>query len=327
MHMIHHTILRAAAALVAGLVGLAGSGLAADAAAQPATPAQAGKPRPAQATFETPQAAVEALVAAGKSGVRGSIAEVLGPGAGRVLRSGDPQVDAQAISDFLVAQQQNSVLEADGKDRANLLIGPNYWPLPFPLVRNGGRWRFDTRAGLQQYLDRQIGANELAVLEVLDSYVQAQREYVLRDRTRNGLLEYAQRMVSSEGLRDGLYWPAAAGEPLSPMGARFALASLGPLRGTDDAPEPFQGYYFRPLTGQGPHAADGAYDYIVKRHQIGGFALIATPARHGVSGLMSFIVNHEGVVFSKNLGRDGSAAAARLTRFDPDPSWKREPNP
>ena len=179
----------------------------------------------------------------------------------------------------------------------------------------------------RQYLDRQIGANELAVVAVMDTYVQAQREYVLRDRNRNGLLEYAQRMVSSEGQRDGLYWPAPAGEPPSPMGARFALAQLGPYRGSDDAPQPFNGYYFRPLTGQGAGAAGGAYDYIVKGRQIGGFALIATPARYGVSGLMSFIVNHDGVVFSKNLGADTAAVAARITRFNPDTGWKREEAP
>jgi Protein of unknown function (DUF2950) len=163
------------------------------------------------------------------------------------------------------------------------------------------------------------------VLAVLDTYVQAQREYVQRDRTRNGLLEYAQRIVSSEGQRDGLYWPVAAGEPPSPMGARFALATLGPYRGTDDAPQPFHGYYFRPLTSQGPTAAGGAYDYVVKGHQIGGFAMIATPARYGVSGVMTFIVNHDGVVFAKDLGRDSAAVAARISRFDPGAGWRREP--
>lgn len=325
-HNTPHFISRPLAVLAGSLAALACAALSVGAWAQ-APAAKAGAARPAQASFESTKAAVEALVAVVKGGDNAAIAAVLGPGAGRVLRSGDAQIDAQARSDFLVAQQQNSVVEADGDSRANLLIGPNSWPVPFPLVKSGERWRFDTRAGLQQYLDRQIGANELAVLAVLDSYVQAQREYVLRDHSRNGLLEYAQRMVSSADQRDGLYWPVATGERPSPMGARFALANLGPYRGTDDAPQPFHGYYFRPLTGQGPHADGGAYDYIVKGHQIGGFALIATPARQGVSGLMSFIVNHDGVVFSKKLGRDSTAAAARISRFDPEASWKREAPP
>lgn len=280
-----------------------------------------------QATFETARAAVDALAAAVKADDNKAIAKVLGPGAGRVLDSGDPQQDANARAAFLKAQEQNAILEADGDTRATLLLGPNYWPLPFQVVKAGARWRFDTIGGLQQYLDRQIGANELAVMTVLDAYVQAQREYVLRDRNRDGLLEYAQRIVSSEGKRDGLYWPSDASQPPSPMGARFALAALGPYRGTDDAPAPFHGYYFRPLLAQGPSAAGGAYDYLVKGRQIGGFAMIATPARHGVSGVMTFIVNHDGVVFSKSLGRDSAAAAARITRFDPGAGWTRESAP
>lgn len=326
MHRTTHSIHRPASLLATCLASLACAGVPSDALAQAPT-AKTHSAKPAQATFETAKAAVDALVAAVKSNANGPIATVLGPGAGKVLDSGDAQLDAKARSDFLVAQQQNSVLEADGDTRATLLIGANYWPVPFQLVRSGERWHFDTRAGLQQYLERQIGANELAVLAVLDTYVQAQREYVQRDRTRNGLLEYAQRMVSSEGQRDGLYWPVAAGEAASPMGARFALASLGRYRGTDESPQPFNGYYFRPLTAQGPSAVGGAYDYIVKGHQIGGFAMIATPARYGVSGVMSFIVNHDGVVFSKNLGRETAAVTARMTRFNPDAGWRRESAP
>ncbi len=316
----HRPLLAAALALLT-LVAAPGPALAQTAAAAKAAP------RTAQATFETPRAAVDALVSAVQAGAPGPIAQVLGPGAGRVLNSGDPQLDAKAREDFLFAHRQNAILEAEGENKATLFIGPDFWPLPFQLVKVGERWRFDTSAGVQQYLDRQIGANELAVIAVMDTYVQAQREYVQRDRNRDGLLEYAQRMVSSEGRRDGLYWPAPPGEPASPMGARFALAHLGPYRGSDDAPQPFNGYYFRPLTGQGPQAVGGAYDYIVKGRQIGGFALIATPARHGVSGLMTFIVNHDGVVYSRNLGSDTARLAAQITRFNPDGKWKREPAP
>lgn len=280
-----------------------------------------------QARFDSPQAAVDALVRAVESGRKEQIAKVLGPGAGRVLDSGDPQLDAKSRDDFLATYRQAAQIEADGDNKATLLVGAELWPLPFPLVKSAGRWRFDTLAGVQQFIDRQIGANELAVMAVLDTYVLAQREYVLRDRNRDGLLEYAQRMVSSEGQRDGLYWPTAPGEPASPMGARFALAHLGSYRGSDDAPAPFNGYYFRPLTAQGAQAAGGAYDYIVNGRQIGGFALIATPARYGVSGLMTFIVNHDGAIYARNLGRDTTTLAARITRFNPDASWKLEPGP
>jgi hypothetical protein len=289
--------------------------------------AKPSAPKPAQSTFTSPEAALAALVAALRADDTRAVAAVLGQGAGRVLRSGDAHADKQNRSDFLAAYDQSARLKRDGDQRAVLHIGAADWPLPFPIVKTGSRWRFDTQAGLRHYLDRQVGANELGVLAVLDAYVQAQREYVLKDRDRNGLLEYAQRMVSSTGQRDGLYWPSAAGEPPSPMGARFALASLGKYRGTDEAPQPFNGYFFRPLTAQGPDAAGGAYDYIVNGRQIGGFALIATPARHGVSGVMSFIVNHDGVVFSRNLGRDTSAIAARISRFNPGPGWQREPAP
>jgi len=311
-----------------GLALLAMLALAQPVWAQPAATAAApAKPAATQASFDSSQAAIDALVAAVKSGPRPAIAKVLGPGAGRVLNSGDSQADAQAREEFLAACAQAWALDTEGDERATLLLGDKRWPLPFPVVKTGQRWRFDTRSGVQEFLDRQIGANELAVLAVMDTYVQAQREYVLRDRNRDGLLEYAQRLVSSEGQRDGLYWPTAPGEALSPMGARFALAHLGRYRGSDDAPQPFHGYYFRPLTGQGAAAAGGAYEYIVNGRQIGGFAMIATPARHGVSGLMSFIVNHDGVVFSRNLGPDTASVAARITRFNPDAGWKREEAP
>lgn len=293
-------------------------------AATAQAPAVQAAARPAQLSFESPQAAADALVDAVRQGEPKRLAAVLGPGARRVIDSGDAQADEQTRARFLAAHAQGLRLEAGETNSVLMLLGEAEWPVPFPIVKASSRWRFDTRAGLRQYLDRQIGANELDVLRVLDTYVEAQREYVLRDRTRNGLLEYAQRFVSSEGQRDGLYWPVPAGEPPSPMGARFAAAGLGRYRGTDDEPQPFHGYYFRKLTAQGPHAAGGAYNYMVKGHLIGGFALIATPARWGVSGVMSFIVNHDGVVFSRNLGRDTSAIAARISRFDPGPGWMRE---
>lgn len=296
--------------------------------AQASTPAATGAAaagRHMQRLFESPEAAVSALVQAARTEDRARVLEVLGPGGRQVVTSGDPQIDAEARARLLAAYERAHRIEFQGARRATLLLGEEQWPLPFPLVSDGrGRWRFDTAAGVQEYLDRQVGQNELDVLKVMDAYVQAQQEYVQRDYTDNGLLEYAQRIVSGEGRRDGLYWPTAAGEKPSPMGARFALAALGRWRGTDDAPQPFHGYYFRALTAQGPHARGGAYDYLVNGHQIGGFALLAWPAQWGVTGIMTFVVNQDGIVYSRNLGPQTQRRAERIQRFDPGPGWRRE---
>lgn len=281
--------------------------------------------RRSQLRFDSPEAAAQALIDAARTEDRSRVLAVLGRGGRRVVDSGDPQIDSETRARLLAAYDREHRIEMEGERRATLLVGENHWPLPFPLVTDrDGRWRFDTVAGVQEYLDRQVGQNELAVHEVLNAYVQAQREYAQRDYTENGFLEYAQRIVSSEGRRDGLYWPVAAGEKPSPIGARFALAALGRWRGTDDAPQPFHGYYFRPLTSQGPHARGGAYDYLVKGHQIGGFALLAWPAHWGVSGIMTFIVNHDGVVYRRNFGPQTAQRVARIERFDPGPNWTRE---
>ena len=322
----------AALAMAGGIVSAlpavahAQAAVPAAAASSPTPAATAGKAsRRAQLRFESPEAAVSALVQAARAENRERVLAVLGAGGRRVVESGDPQIDAEARARLLAAYERGHTIEAESERRATLLLGENQWPLPFPLVKDqDGRWRFDTAAGVKEYLDRQVGQNELDVLKVMDAYVQAQIEYAQRDYTENGLLEYAQRIVSSEGQRDGLYWPVATGEPPSPIGARFALAALGRWRGTDDAPQPFHGYYFRPLTAQGPHAPGGAYDYMVKGHQIGGFALLAWPAQWGVSGIMTFIVNHDGVVYSRNFGPQTPQRIQRIQRFDPGPSWKRE---
>jgi hypothetical protein len=329
----------AALAIAGGIVGalpaVAHAQAAVPVAASPAAPAAAASSearsaaakagRRTQLRFVSPEAAVSALVQAARAEDRERVLAVLGAGGRRVVDSGDPQIDAEARVRLLAAYERGHIIEAENERRATLLLGENQWPLPFPLVKDqDGRWRFDTAAGVKEYLDRQVGQNELDVLKVMDAYVQAQIEYAQRDYTANGLLEYAQRIVSSEGQRDGLYWPVAAGEPPSPIGARFALAALGRWRGTDDAPQPFHGYYFRPLTAQGPHAPGGAYDYIVKGHQIGGFALLAWPAQWGVSGIMTFIVNHDGVVYSRNFGPQTPQRIQRIQRFDPGPGWKRE---
>lgn len=285
----------------------------------------AAPPREAQLDFETPKQAAAALVDAARNKDAAQLRRVLGPGAGRVIASGDAAQDESTRQAFLTAAEQATFAEAAGEGRAVLLLGNAAWPLPFPLVRDAGqRWRFDTRAGLQEFLDRQIGANELAAIQVVRAYVDAQREYVLRDRNRNGLLEYAQRLVSSPGQRDGLYWPGEAGQPASPLGAAIGVAEARKLPGPADSPQPLHGYFFRVLKAQGAAAPGGALSYLVGERMIGGFALVAWPARWGVSGVMTFSVNHEGVVYSRNLGKETARTAATMVRFDPVPGWAAE---
>jgi hypothetical protein len=203
-----------------------------------------------------------------------------------------------------------------------LLIGDDEWPLPIPLVKSGSRWRFDARQGEKEILARRIGANELAAIQVCLAIVDAENEYAAQVRASDGVPRYAQRFVSSPGKQDGLYWEAPAGAPPSPLGPLLAAAANeGYAESGHRTLAPYHGYYYRILTSQGAEAPGGAYDYVVNGRMIGGFAVIAYPARYGASGIMSFIVNHEGVVFEKNLGRNSAVTAAGLTSFNPDATW------
>jgi hypothetical protein len=186
-------------------------------------------------------------------------------------------------------------------------------------------WHFDSRSGAKEILNRRIGRNELSAAQVCLAYVDAQREYVLKDRDNDGLLEYAQELISAPGKRDGLYWQTAQGEPPSPLGPLVAKArSEGYGEAHSNSAQPYHGYLFKILTAQGPNAGGGAYDYVVDGRMIGGFALVAWPARWRASGVMTFVVNHDGVVYSKTLGPQTPAMVARMARFDPDPTWTKE---
>ena len=273
---------------------------------------------PVQRSFATPQEAVAALVAAVRSGDSRSIGQVLGPGSDKLIRSGDPVADRLSRERFLATYDKRSKIESDDAAKATLLVGDSDWPFPFPIVRRADRWTFDAKSGADEILNRRIGRNELAAIQVCLAYVDAQREYALKEGSGNGLHAYAMKLVSAPGKKDGLYWPAGDGEPQSPLGP---LASKAKEEGY--AGQPYHGYYYRILTAQGAAAPDGAYDYVVDGRMIGGFALIAYPARWGASGVMTFIVNHEGVVYQKNLGRRTAAVAASITRFDPDASWSK----
>ena len=215
------------------------------------------------------------------------------------------------------------VLESDSQ--ATLVIGDDEWPMPIPLVKSGGRWRFDSRQGEKEILARRIGANELAAIQVCLAIVDAEHEYAAQDRAGDGVPHYAARFVSTPGNHDGLYWETQTDEPPSPLGPLLAAAaSEGYTNSEFRTLEPYHGYYYKILTSQGADAPGGAYDYLVKGKMIGGFAVLAYPARYGASGVMSFMVNHEGVVYEKNLGRRTAERAAEITSFNPDASWKKQ---
>ena len=274
--------------------------------------------------FATPDDAVVGLVAAMRSNHHRLMHQILGPEADRYLQSKDAAVDSDARAKFLAAYDEKSRIESKGDALAILHVGNDDWPLPFPLVNRGGRWHFDAKAGEQEWQDRRIGKNELSAIQVALAYVDAQREYVLKDRNQDGLLEYAQRIVSSAGQHDGLYWPRAEGEPVSPMGQAFAKASKSVHGVSQLESKPYHGYFFRILTAQGKSAPGAGLNYMVKGKLIGGFALIGYPAKYRESGIKTFIVNHDGIVYSKDLGPQTASAAEAVASFDPDPSWQKE---
>lgn len=277
-----------------------------------------------RANFASPEDAVSALVEALRNTDRKKMRELLGLAADRYLPARDTSAESADRVKFLAAYDEQSRIESNGDSLALLHVGKDEWPLPFPLVKSGGRWSFDTKAGEQELLDRRIGQNELSAIQTALAYVDAQREYVLKDRDNDALPEYAQRMVSTEGTHDGLYWPSAEGEPASPMGLAFANAKKAVRAVERMAGKPYHGYFFRILTAQGKYAQGGAMDYLVKGKLVGGFALLAYPAYYRESGIKSFIVNHDGVVFSRDLGPDTESRVARITRFNPGPSWQKE---
>jgi hypothetical protein len=200
------------------------------------------------------------------------------------------------------------------------VVGKGDWPFPIPIVKKGSGWVFDAAKGKEEVLNRRIGQNEINAIQVALAYVDAQREYAMKDRDGDGLLEYAQSFRSESGKRNGLYWPIKSGEEQSPLG-EFAARAVKEGYKAADKPFPFHGYYYRILTAQGKDAAGGAYSYIVKGSMIGGFALVAYPAEYGNSGVMTFIVNHDGKVFQKDLGKNTASLAAAMKEYNPDKTW------
>jgi len=276
-----------------------------------------------QKSFVSPQQTVAALVAAVQDNNDAELLAILGPGSEDLISSGDRVADQKGRARFLKAYEEKNSLEQEDKDRAVLLVGGKDYPFPIPIVQQGDAWLFDTQAGMEEILNRRIGRNELHTIEVMHAYTDAQREYACMKR-KSGGPEFAEKFASSEGKKDGLYWEAGQGEEKSPFGPLIARATEEGYAGglDEDPPEPFHGYYFKILKAQGEHADGGAFDYVADGKMVLGFALVAYPAKHGASGIMTFIVNQEGVIFEKDLGEDTAKAAAAMTTFDPDDTWK-----
>jgi len=271
--------------------------------------------------FSSPEEAVQALVAAARAGDTGGILAVLGPEAKEIVNSGDAAVDKQARERFVAAYAEANKISRPNEDMALLLVGKDEWILPIPLVKDAAGWHFDVAEGKEEILNRRIGRNELHAIEAVKAYADAQREYYLRNPQNDKLLQYAQKFVSANGKRDGLYFPVKSGEPQSPLGPLFdRVYPGGKSEGAKRAP--YNGYYYRILKGQGPDARGGAYSYLAQGRMIGGFALVAWPAAYGNTGVMTFLINQDGVVYQKDLGKGTAAAAAKISVFDPDKTWK-----
>ncbi len=272
----------------------------------------------AQQSFSTPEAAVSALVDAAKAENQERIAEVLGPRGQDVAKSGDEIADRNAREKFLAEYDAKHSIEPEGNGTQTLIIGEEDWPFPIPLVNKDGQWQFDTEVGIDEILARRIGKNELSAIQVSLAYVQAQNEYAALNPGR----AYAQRIVSSKGKKDGLYWSTTAAEEPSPLGELAAKAAAEGYK-AGARPIPYHGYYYRILTRQGASADGGAYDYLAKGKMIGGFALVAYPAEYGNSGIMTFMVNHDGTVFQKDLGPKTAKLVRKIVSFAPDKTWSK----
>jgi hypothetical protein len=276
-----------------------------------------------QKTFAKPEEAVRALVAAAKKDDSTAMFAILGPKSEQVLSSGDPIADAADRKWFVNAASRRTSFEKVGDNTMIAQVGADAWPLPIPLVKSGDKWRFDTAAGADELLNRRIGRNELTAISVAHAYVDAQREYAAKDRTGGGVGFYAQKIASEPGKHDGLYWEQTSDADRSPLGPLVADASsegYAPVRG-GEGPRPYHGYYYRILTSQGAAAPGGARSYVKDGQMTSGFALVAYPAEYRVSGIMTFIVGPQGIVFQKDLGEKTEELGKAMTAYDPDDTW------
>jgi hypothetical protein len=278
-------------------------------------------PQSAQKTFATPELAYQALIQAAEAYQVPALLEILGPDAKDVVSSEDPVEDKNRAAAFVSLAHEKHVITVDPKNpaRAELSVGNNDWPLPIPLVKKNGQWSYDTKAGRQEILFRRIGENELDAIKVCRGFVEAQQEYALDKHDGSELNQYAQRIISTPGKHDGLAWQNPDGSWGGPVGETVAKA----LQDGFTSGDPFHGYFFKVLKGQGPAAPLGELDFVVRDVMIGGFALAAAPAQYGVTGIQTFIVSHDGIVYQKDLGPNTSMAFKAMERYNPDKTWTR----
>lgn len=297
---------------------------------------------PEQSTYASPDEAMQALARAAEAKDRAALSAIFGPDEEQLL-SGDDLQDTQDLNDFAKAVTESSQLEKESDSMYTMVVGKDSYPMPIPIVERQGKWLFDTKAGLDEVLTRRIGENELSAISICRTYAVAQWEYFTEgDWDNDGVAEYAQRLLSTPGEHNGLYWETAEGETLSPLGQLVADAREEGYRPRPENPgatdrvgnglsttetrtrprRPYHGYYLKILKAQGPHAPGGKYSYVINGNMIAGYALVAYPDRWGNSGVMTFIINQQGRVYQKNLGSDTAKLAAAMTEYDPDLSWK-----
>jgi len=290
------------------------------------TGALAAQPAPVQRTFSSPDEARLALVNAVQTKDHGALRAIFGPVASE-LEPGDPVEQAEEFEHFARHVAEGVELVKEGESKTILHIGAEKWPFPVPIANRGGVWLFDTEAGREEILSRRIGHNELLTIKTCRAYVDAQREYyAMPEPDGDQIPKYAQRMISTSGKKDGLYWSTRAGTKESPLGPLVAKAKeegyMQQRKPGEKGPRPFHGYYFRILKQQGPSAPGGRFTYVINGNMVGGHALVAYPARWGVSGVMTFIVNQRGRVYQKNLGPKTAEIARLMKAYNPDLSWK-----
>jgi len=280
-------------------------------------------------TFASPEEAAQAIFEAAKQEDAKGLSALFGPEGKDLIYTGDKVADKAERAGFVKDYEEKHQLLQETENRAILVVGKKERPFPIPIVKAGETWHFDAKAGKEELLNRRIGRNELNAIQACLAYVDAQREYALRSQGKKGLMQYAQKFWSSKGKKDGLYWVTKEGEEPSPLGPLAAKAAgegySGKIAGkaAGNKPIPYLGYFYKILKKQGPNASGSAYDYMVKGKMIGGFALVAHPAVYGVTGIMTFVVNHEGVVFEKDLGKETGKIVGAMNQFDPDQSRKK----
>lgn len=276
-----------------------------------------------QPSFSTPAEAIVALASAAREGDVVRLEALLGTGGGDILFSGDPVADQADLARFYGRYEQKGLIERSANNRYTLVVGDDQWPFPIPVVAQGARWRFDGAAGLEEILNRRIGGNELWAIDACRSYVDAQRIYAAKDHNGDRISEYAQQIISDRGAHNGLFWVRGPGEPHSPLDAVIARAiTEGYQRNQTGRKPPVHGYFYRVITAQGSNVAGGRKSYLSSHGQLtGGFALLAYPATWGNSGIMSFLVNQDGVVYQKDLGAQTTQLAEQTVEYNPDSSW------